>query len=87
MGVKNKPLHFATSGFIWHAGKPLIQMTGVPTWIHLIARSYGRSHGVGLKDALVAATEQEHGFKFCTLNIKYNSALVNHQLKQALTKT
>ena len=49
-------------------------------------RGYGRSHGVGLNDALIAATVQEHGLQLCTLNVKHYPALGKEQLKRAYTK-
>ena len=52
----------------------------------LLRRDYGRSHGVGLNDALIAATAQEHGLQLCTLNFKHYPALGKEQLKRAYTK-
>ena len=36
----------------------------------LLRRDYGRSHGVGLNDALIAATAQEHNLALVTRNEK-----------------
>ena len=49
----------------------------------LLRRDYGRSHGVGLNDALIAATAIELDFQLCTLNIKHYPALNKQQVKQA----
>ena len=53
----------------------------------LLRRDYGRSHGVGLNDALIAATAQEHGLQLCTLNVKHYPALGKEQLRRAYSKT
>jgi hypothetical protein len=37
----------------------------------LFKRDYHRSHGVGLADAIVAATAEAHGAELKTLNIKH----------------
>lgn len=37
----------------------------------LLKRDYGRSHGVGLADAILAATAQAEGADLCTLNVKH----------------
>nr|VFK68288.1 MAG: Predicted nucleic acid-binding protein, contains PIN domain [Candidatus Kentron sp. UNK]VFK73525.1 MAG: Predicted nucleic acid-binding protein, contains PIN domain [Candidatus Kentron sp. UNK] len=37
----------------------------------LLKGRYARSHGVGLADALIAATAKQHGLDIGTLNIKY----------------
>lgn len=37
----------------------------------LLKANYGKSHGLGLADALVAATARHHGFGFATLNVKH----------------
>ena len=52
----------------------------------LLRRDYGRSHGVGLNDALIAATAQENGLQLCTLNVKHYPALGKEQLRRAYTK-
>lgn len=52
----------------------------------LLRRDYGRSHGVGLNDALIAATAQEHGLQLCTLNVKHYPTLGKEQLKRAYSK-
>jgi predicted nucleic acid-binding protein len=37
----------------------------------LLRRTYGKSHGTGLADALIAATAQRRGLTFVTLNRKH----------------
>jgi predicted nucleic acid-binding protein len=37
----------------------------------LLRRDFGRSHGVGLNDALIAATAQTHQLPLATLNFKH----------------
>lgn len=37
----------------------------------LLRRDYGPSHGVGLNDALIAATAIRHKLELCTLNQKH----------------
>nr|VFK08400.1 MAG: hypothetical protein BECKLPF1236A_GA0070988_100171 [Candidatus Kentron sp. LPFa]VFK24611.1 MAG: hypothetical protein BECKLPF1236C_GA0070990_100152 [Candidatus Kentron sp. LPFa] len=37
----------------------------------LLKGRYARSHGVGLADALIAATAKQHGLDIGTLNIKH----------------
>lgn len=37
----------------------------------LLRRDYGPSHGVGLNDALIAATALRHTLELCTLNQKH----------------
>ncbi len=37
----------------------------------LLRRGYGSSHGVGLNDALIAATALRHKLELCTLNQKH----------------
>ena len=52
----------------------------------LLRRDYGRSHSVGLNDALIAATAQEHDLQLCTLDVKHYPALAKEQLKRAYPK-
>ena len=52
----------------------------------LLRRDFGRSHGVGLNDALIAATALEHDLQLLTLNVKHYPALDKQQLKQAYSK-
>ena len=52
----------------------------------LMQRNHGRSHGVGLNDALIAATAQEHGLLLWTFNVKHYPALGKEQLKRAYSK-
>jgi len=37
----------------------------------LLKARYGKSHGLGLADALLAGTAQQHGFTIQTLNVKH----------------
>jgi len=37
----------------------------------LFRRDYGKSHGVGLADAILAATAQSETAELCTLNVKH----------------
>lgn len=37
----------------------------------LIRRRYARSHGVGMVDAVIAATAERHGLRLATLNAKH----------------
>jgi predicted nucleic acid-binding protein len=50
----------------------------------LYKRDYGKSHGVGLGDAILAATAKSHGAELKTLNIKHYPMLAN--LKPAYRK-
>lgn len=52
----------------------------------LLRRDYGRSHGVGLNDALIAATALEMGLQLLTLNLKHYPALVQHSVKKPYSK-
>lgn len=52
----------------------------------LIRRDFGKSHGVGLNDALIAATAIEHGLRLCTLNVKHYPAVPARQLRRAHVK-
>ena len=36
-----------------------------------LKRLYSGSHGVGLADALIAATAEQHGLKLATLNVRH----------------
>jgi predicted nucleic acid-binding protein len=52
----------------------------------LLRRDYGRSHGVGLNDALIGATALEHDLQLLTLNVKHYPALDAKQVKRAYKK-
>jgi predicted nucleic acid-binding protein len=52
----------------------------------LLRRDYGRSHGVGLNDALIAATTIELDLQLLTLNVKHYPALDKQQVKKAYAK-
>lgn len=52
----------------------------------LLRRDYGKSHGVGLNDALIAATAQEQGLTLATLNVKHYPMLPAERLLQPYRK-
>jgi predicted nucleic acid-binding protein len=52
----------------------------------LLRRDYGRSHGVGLNDALIGATALELNLQLLTLNVKHYPALGKQQIKKAYIK-
>lgn len=52
----------------------------------LVRRDYGRSHGVGLNDALIGATALEMQLQLFTLNIKHYPALDKQHVKKAYNK-
>lgn len=52
----------------------------------LLRRDYGRSHGVGLNDALIGATALEKQLQLLTLNVKHYPALDKQQVKKAYDK-
>ncbi len=60
--------------------------TAIATRGGLLRRDYGRSHSVGLNDALIGATAIELDFQLHTLNIKHYPALNKQQVKQAYVK-
>lgn len=51
----------------------------------LYKRDYARSHGIGLADAILAATAQAENAELCTLNIKHYPMIKG--LKPAYAKT
>lgn len=51
--------------------------TEIATLGGLYRRDYGKSHGVGLVDALIAATARLHGCQLVTLNKKHFPMLEN----------
>jgi predicted nucleic acid-binding protein len=52
----------------------------------LIRRDFGRSHGVGLSDALIAATALQHDCQLFTLNVKHYPALPKAQVTRPYVK-
>lgn len=46
----------------------------------LLRRDFGRSHGVGLNDGLIAATAEVHGLKLASLNLKHYPMLAAEQV-------
>ena len=52
----------------------------------LLRRDYGKSHGVGLNVALIAATAQRNGLPLATLNIRHYPMLSAEQLIQPYRK-
>ena len=51
----------------------------------LFKRDYGKSHGISLADAILAATAQSETAELCTLNVKHYPMLKG--LKGAYSKT
>ena len=52
----------------------------------LLRRDYGRSHGVGLNDALIGATALEMQLQLLTLNVKHYPELDKQHMKKAYNK-
>ncbi len=52
----------------------------------LLRRDFGRSHGIGLNDALIGATALEMGLPLLTLNVKHYPMLEKQQVRQAYRK-
>jgi predicted nucleic acid-binding protein len=52
----------------------------------LMRRDYGRSHGVGLNDALIGATALEMELQLLTLNVKHFPELDKQHVKKAYSK-
>lgn len=52
----------------------------------LIRRDFGKSHGVGLNDALIAATVMQHDCQLFTLNVKHYPALPKAQVTRPYAK-
>lgn len=52
----------------------------------LLRRDYGKSHGVGLNDALIAATARNHDLPLATLNHKHYPMLEDGQRIQPYHK-
>lgn len=52
----------------------------------LIRRDYGKSHGVGLNDALIGATALEMQLQLLTLNLKHYPELDKQHVKKAYSK-
>jgi predicted nucleic acid-binding protein len=52
----------------------------------LLRRDFGHSHGVGLNDALIAATALEHDLQLLTLNVKHYPALERQRVKKPYDK-
>jgi predicted nucleic acid-binding protein len=64
---------------------PVVELTvEVATAGGLLRREYGRSHGVGLPDALLAATAMAEGAELKTLNVRHYPML--KELKPAYAK-
>ena len=53
----------------------------------LLSSDYGRSHGVGLNDALNGATALELQLQLLTLNVKHYAALYKQQVKKSLRQS
>lgn len=52
----------------------------------LLRRDYGKSHGVGLNDALIAATALLHRLPLATLNLKHYPMLDNGKVVEPYQK-
>ena len=52
----------------------------------LIRRDFGKSHGLGLNDALIAATAVHSKACLYTLNLKHYPSLSQNQVQQAYRK-
>ncbi len=52
----------------------------------LIRRDFGKSHGVGLSDAMIAATALQHDCQLFTLNVKHYPALPKAQVTRPYVK-
>jgi predicted nucleic acid-binding protein len=52
----------------------------------LLRRDWGKSHGVGLNDALIAATAQVFDLQLFTLNVKHYPMLGSGTLEAAYEK-
>jgi predicted nucleic acid-binding protein len=52
----------------------------------LIRRDFGKSHGLGLNDALIAATAIQHACVLFTLNVKHYPTLPGDQVQRAYNK-
>ena len=53
----------------------------------MLFRSWGKSHGVGLNDALIAATARRSGRVLWTLNDKHYPMLDRASCRRPYTKT
>ena len=60
--------------------------TAIATRGGLLRRDYGRSHGVGLNDALIGATALEMQLQLMTLNVKHYPELDKQHVKKAYNK-
>lgn len=52
----------------------------------LLRRDLGRSHGIGLNDALIGATAMQMELSLLTLNVKHYPMLEKQQVRQAYRK-
>jgi predicted nucleic acid-binding protein len=52
----------------------------------LLRRDWGKSHGVGLNDALIAASAETMALRLFTLNLKHYPMLSEKQIKAAYQK-
>jgi predicted nucleic acid-binding protein len=60
--------------------------SGIAAQGGLLRRNWGKSHGVGLNDALIAATALAQGLQLCTLNAKHYPMLSANELQAAYKK-
>jgi predicted nucleic acid-binding protein len=62
---------FCRSLFVLSIGAEIAQLAGE------YVRKYGKSHSVGIADALIAATAARHNLPLATLNMKHFPMLTN----------
>ncbi|RLG32121.1 type II toxin-antitoxin system VapC family toxin, partial [Methanosarcinales archaeon] len=69
-GVKGEEEQFILDSFV--SLFPVVHVTAeIARYGGLYKRDYGKSHGVGLADAILAATAELEGAELKTLNVKH----------------
>ncbi len=85
VGVREGPERRALSQLI--ATLQVLEVTAeIAVHGGLLRRDWGRSHGVGLNDALIAATALSHATSLATLNLKHYPMLEARQIHTAYPK-